>query len=380
MMNRFAILALVSGVCGLLGGCPAKNPTPLATDATSHKAGETERSTSRTPSAHVDGKARHEDVCIGVYRIMKQGGRMYAGTVHSVTVDGRRNGEDSTEWGEIQFGIDRTIAGPPREELNIPYFYVDNRAQIGGAPATVVADWGGGSIWPAPPKRGEHLLLLLNSEAESEKHVDDKLYPLAYRWEVGADDPLVQAFALADEFLATKDDITQDNLFRKLCESPYQNLRFFAQDAAFSYIGKLGSNFIYYSGEGYDPRRQSHLALQYLTYAAPRLSPEERLSLTGRFALWFGCAALDDATDDLKAAFESWYSKEMSIRNDMRYPKEALKGLNGILHAHGSARTLGLFKKTGRDGLLERLRDCARSGDPEVEKLAKELLTKLETQ
>ena len=42
-------------------------------------------------------------------------------------------------------------------------------------------------------------------------------------------------------------------------------------------------------------------------------------------------------------------------------------------------QVVDLFKKSGRVGLVQRVKDCARSGDPEVEKLAKELLAKLET-
>jgi hypothetical protein len=159
-------------------------------------------------------------------------------------------------------------------------------------------------------------------------------------------------------------------------------MRTFALHAAFYYLGKnkIGEGYALFGGD-YDPVRQSHLAILYLKHAAPRLSPEERPYVTTTFAGWFiHRRAIAGVTEELKSEFEEWFVKELSARDDMRRPEKALEGLDSIRKENGAAATVGLFKKTGRDGLLERLRDCARSGDPAVEGLSKELMAKLDPQ
>jgi hypothetical protein len=78
------------------------------------------------------------------------------------------------------------------------------------------------------------------------------------------------------------------------------------------------------------------------------------------------------------AAFEGWYLAELAVRDDMRCPAQALSGLEQIIRGNGVATTVGLFRKTGRAGLLERLRACAGSADPDVRQLARELLDRLD--
>jgi hypothetical protein len=332
-----------------LVGCPSNH----ATDRSSHKPAE-------------------EEVSHGLYRTLREGGSLYAGSVASVIVQGHDTSPPFTEWGEIRFRVDRTLAGPPQEEMTVPFLWWDDRVKGVGS------DWAGKSKWPGRPKVGEQLLLLIGDLEHASRFKDE--FPLKYRWEVGPDDPFVEGFALAAQYLVAKDEATQEDLYRRLCESPFQNMRTFALQAAFSYLGKdkVGEGYTLFGGD-YDPVRQSNLALLYFKHAAPRLSVEERPFVTITFAGWFmHRRALAGVRDELKDEFEDWYVKELSARDNMRRPEKALEGLGAIQKENGIAATIALFKKTGRDGLMERLEDCARSGDPAVEGLSKELLTKLD--
>jgi len=221
--------------------------------------------------------------------------------------------------------------------------------------------------------------LLLADETLAARVYNKRVAPVFFRWAAQPDGPLADGFALAARFLAATDEANRDELFRQLCESPLRNMRRFACSASFTYVGWWkGASQVIPFGRGYDPLVQSHLALLYLKHAAPRLNREERIDVTVEFAWWLQMVDLEELPDELKEAFEAWHLKELSVRDDMRQPKAVLEALQRMQKARGAATTLGLFKKSGRADLLGRVQECARSGDPEVEKLARELLTRLD--
>lgn len=303
----------------------------------------------------------------------------------SVTVRGSGSVDfDAYEYGDVEFRVSRVLAGPPLREVALPYFYwLEPDPAQPDPPPGVGSDWAGEwSPWPARPKVGERLLLLLPEEHMAVRPQGKSLLDaVRYRWEVGGDDdPLVDGFAVAGKFLAARDEATRDGLYKQLCESPLRNMRTFARDAAFAYLGwEKGDRGYDYFGKGYDPERQCRLALLFLKHAGPRLGADERMEVTHAFAFWFREALKKGGiTDDVTTAFEDWYLTEFAVRDDLRRPAKALEELDEVAQALGTAATVALFKKSGRDGLLERVRECSRSPDPAVERHAKALLAKLE--
>jgi hypothetical protein len=150
MTTRCAALLGVSGLCIALASCSGKN----ATD----RAGQ---------------KPADEEVSHGLYRTLKEGGSLYAGTVVSVTVARHDPHPPFTESGEILFHVDRTLAGPQLEERTVPFLLWDDREEGVGS------DWAGQSPWPARPTVGEHLLLLIGDEDRARKVLGE--FPLRHR-------------------------------------------------------------------------------------------------------------------------------------------------------------------------------------------------------
>ncbi|HEX5272696.1 MAG TPA: hypothetical protein VFW33_19500 [Gemmataceae bacterium] len=315
------------------------------------------------------------------YEDLKCGGSMCAGTVVSVTVEGNSEGSaDPAEWGTLSFRVARTLVGPAQRDMTVRYFYWLNDARRAqGIPVPEMATDIGGcySPWPARPKPGERLLLLLADERMARKLYSKVYGNVYYRWAVSPEDPLVDGFALAGRYLAAEGYASADELFVQLCESRFKNMRSFARSAAFAYVGwSPGDTMSYPFHKGYNAARQSRLALLYLKHAAPRLTPEERIHVSWSFSSWFGLN-LEGVTHELVKAFDEWFMEELAVRDDMPRRKATLESLENLAEKIGMTKVVSLFTKSGRDGLRDALRDCAHCGDPAVEKLGKGLLAKL---
>lgn len=301
-----------------------------------------------------------EDVSRWVYTVLTNGGSLSAGTVASVNITDVKPGDGwrpYEEWGTLRFRVQRSVAGPARNELEIPYWY---EAEEAGRIGPAVADWSAGSLWIFAPGPGQRLLLLLYGPRDAKEGMSRFGTPVAHIWKVARADPLVEAFADAGHYLAARDDETRTALFRRMCRSEFRNLRYFALDAAFYYLG-LKDRYGY--GDGYDPVRQSNLALDYLKLAVPLAADEdERAEVTFAFRWWFQHTRPRDLTPALRAACEEWYVTELaSIDRPVRC-KQALDRLKDLLDKGEMATVLALFPTAGRAGLVKCLENVAASG------------------
>ncbi|MBI1916476.1 MAG: hypothetical protein HYS12_17340 [Planctomycetes bacterium] len=325
---------------------------------------------------------RGEDV-YGGYHTLAARGPMYAGTVLSVTVrrSGPRGGPDGPpeEWGVFQFRVDRTVVGPDVRELTLGYWWLDDSQLL------LSENWlCNDGPWREPPRAGQHLLLLL-VEKERVKEWTRRLGgPVCHVWRgVRADHTLVQGFADAVKFLATKDTKTQDQLFHTFCQSPFASHRQFAFDVAFHAINYQDDHTVF--GGTYNSRRQAQLVLRYLRFAVPKLTEDkERYTFTSQLSFWLrGPRALamadpvSEITGSLRASFEDWYLTELAAVDRPVRCIPALSGLEELIESLGTAETFTLFKKRGRAGLEERLRACARAQHSEIQEKSRKLLEKL---
>jgi hypothetical protein len=327
---------------------------------------------------------RGEDVDpYGAYRTLVLGGPLYAGTVQSVTVKHSVQGPNVApqESGVLQFRVERTVVGPKVKELSLGYWWMDD-----SNPEFLLGSWTfNDGPWRERPRAGQHLLLLL---AGTKFDADDWTRrfgsPVWHVWRgVGADHPFVQGFADAVRFLAAKDTKTQEQLFAKLCQSPFPSHRLFAFRAAFFAIDPDKERTVL--GRKEEPRRQAQRILHYLRVAVPRMTEEkERWAFTSGLGVWVeGRRTLPNAHQvpevmgPVQAAFEDWYLTELGAIDRPVRCSTALSGLNGLIKELGTAEALTFFKKRGRAALEQQLRACARARDEDVQELSREILDKL---
>jgi hypothetical protein len=322
----------------------------------------------QAPPANQLPKEQPEELCWWLYDVITAGGSLYAGTVTSVAVTEVNpryyEGRFYSEAGTLRLRVDRTLIGPPQQELVLPFRWMQERED---QPGVLHADWVTiDTTWPAQPQLGERLLLLLRNPKLVSKTFDwPSDGPVAYRWQLAADYPMVTAFADVADYLAAKDGPARDALYRKLCQSNFRNLRYFALETAFR-------------GDHKDSARQSQVILEYLKHAVPKFTDDaEWTSVT----FWFGYSLIygaDWCTPELLDAFEGWYLTELAALKRPLRCRQALKDLSYLVHRHGAAKTLALFRQSGRAGLVERLEAVARSDQSDLAEQGRELLAKFD--
>lgn len=319
-----------------------------------------------------------EDDVAGGYRSLAGGGRMYAGTVLSVTVKesepGQKGRSPFDERGFFRFRVDKVVVGPAVREFTLPYWWMSEDYDAYPELYLLGSDWVcNDGPWRQPPRAGARLLLLLDSK-ERASQWRPSVGPVEHVWwGVGADHRLVRGFQDAGEFLATKDVKRQDRLFQNLCGSPFPSHRAFAQDAAFY----PAERSVY--GDKPDTERQSQLVLQYLRYAVPLIRGQmERAYFVWNFTGWlrFQDGWPQGIPEPAVAVFAEFCWEELGVRDaisegaplDHFHCKGALDGLEVLLRKRGVVETLALLKKHSRAALEERIRACAKAAEGEIEK------------
>ncbi len=313
----------------------------------------------KTPRPRAAARIEVEDSYWGLYFRLASGGSLFAGTVTSVDITKVRQGAADRPYaqgGTLRFRVQRTLAGPARAELEIPYYY---EAEHAGRIGPNLADWGGGAVWTFAPQPGQRLLLLLCGPREAEDGISRFGTPVGHIWRAAHDDPLAEAFADSGRYLAAADDESQKGVFRRMCQSKVRSVRLFALDAAFCYVNPKSRGAY---GDGYDPIRQSSLALDYLRFAAPRGDDEEKGNVSSAFSGWFRHDRSRDLSPALRAAFEQWYLAELGSLGKPLRCEQALDGLKGLLDQGGAAKLVSLFPRSGHAGLVKALERIARSG------------------
>ncbi len=310
---------------------------------------------------------------------------MYAGTVTAVNL--KRADWSSwpdgwyTEEGTIEFRVERTLVGKPVDAITVRFWWGEEKDQ----PANV-ADWIGPiGVWPARPRKGEKLTLLLCGPKQLKGWVDESWphWPVSQRWEIAADDPRVIAFEDIGKFLSTESAEEKKRHFKHLCQSKYRNIRQFASGYA------LDNTYIRwpYPEKPYDPKRHSKDVVEYLGNSKGVLADDEEIaSVTWQLGQWLVCGGWGKqatherpaATNEARTAFAEWYLKELAC---VEKPARCKRALEALLHAPNIAweprEKLVLFPGAARAQLLERLHILAASGHPDLSALAQKLLKEL---
>jgi hypothetical protein len=344
------------------------------------------------PTASILKEETRDEVCGTTFGALAQGGRLYVGTIESVTVTDREAAGFAvdSEGGKFTVRVQQAVRGPAVKELHLSYDFLDHDPNQPNA--GVFGDWGRGA-WTRRPCVGEQLLLLLTlnpyhrAEQNWEKHSI-----VTHVWVgVNPDHSLVKDFEVAVRYLDSHDKDERRTCFRQLRRSTWPSIRDFALDAAFDGAYRYGF-LSKHKAEDEDWSPESRLMLEYIKTTGPLLTDWERLNLTRtlRFALCFGYDHIKDspfavwvshqanwAAAEWLAAFEDWYLTELGI--DAMRPKperseQALIELRALVHHCGVAGAIAFFRKRGLAGLEERLKVCVRSPDPYLSTNAKQMM------
>jgi hypothetical protein len=316
------------------------------------------------------------------YEILSGGGGLYVGTVTKVADKEVKYIPSSGlpqlyRSGTIRFRVERTLLSERVPELVAPY-----TCQCADRPCEALgADWVC-FVWDNyPPKVGLHLMLQVLSKTDGAKEVHNPEVESAVAgiWSIGRADPYVDACAEACRYLSSDDDGERARLFARLCQSDFESIRLFAQDAAFEPTNPPLAKSIR-SRKLANNMTRARLIVSFLKLAGPKLSSAdewERTSVTDRLGPMLAYAFVTTrAPAGLREAFESWYLAELATPTDSVRCRRAVFGLCGLVQERGAAGTLELFERPPTL-LLERLQDCTASPDPLVSEESKELLKRL---
>jgi hypothetical protein len=318
-----------------------------------------------------------DDRIVGVlYETLVTGGSMYVGKVISVSIEERKPADPSRpaleERGSLRFRIDEAIIGEPLEELELPYWWLDDHSVVLGP------DWICNGPWKNLPKPGQHLLLLLPNQGMREELRRQTLTTVSHVWfGVRPGHSLVKEFSRVATFLNIPAGDEQDALFRQLCRSEWRSVRWFAQDAAFgSALASLGGVTI----EQPEPQVSVRRIISYLEAARARgIASEDRSLITRSFSS-SRLAHSPDPPRAFRTAFEDWYVEELRALAEPLRCKAALEGLEKLVDIRENRDfgvLLKLFSRTGPRGLEVLLRRCAEADDESIAKRATALLEKL---
>lgn len=363
--RRVIVLLALTGLGLSQVSCGASKQEPVADEMKEFVAGEMQQE-----------ELKVEEVWrpIGyIYHHLVTGGSIYVGTVLSVTVKRSNPGEifcPPGEDGTFRFRVNKTVIGPSHKELTLGYWWMDDSKYMGAS-----SDWVCNSgPWKKRPRPADRLMLLLTGNKRDAEQMNGKDGGPVWRvWrDADPNHPLVKDLEEVGKYMAEKDEKKRDELFTKICQSEW--VRGFAFDNAFFWMSPEDRT-VY--GENYNSSRQSHLALQYLKYAAPKITDEtEKSYLSLGLSMWLVDTRdkYDELPDDLAAHIEDWYLAELAAVDSVPRCNRALEGLKRWFKLLGIPRTLKIFKKRGLIVLEARLNACERSKEASIQKNSKELL------
>ena len=306
-----------------------------------------------------------------LYRDLAQGDCLYIGTVAEVLP---HPGQRYTEWGtqyveeqgELKFKVERTLYGESVPELRTHYVY----SRADDVPAS---DWGG-HVWDDhPPKRGQPLVVLAYGKKSQERFAETVKREgiVAYIWPALKESSFIEELAEGCGFLTATEVKDRIRLVKSLGRSKNPTIRWLVQDGVFGVDER---------GVPQPPDAPPELVLEYLrASAAPMPDYFPRESITESLVHWFSDKGhARSATEELREAFEDWYLGELdALGQDRNRDYISLGGLCELCRKLGVTQATDLFKRTGREGLIQRVTDYLNSPKPESQEQAAKLLALL---
>jgi hypothetical protein len=327
-------------------------------------------------------------------QLLEPDARVYAGTVGSISVTAKGEGESKWESGTFQFLVEKRFFGQPRDSISLPYDVLFGSDGKPPHPNESEPGW--------KPPAGKRFLLIIYTDSSVVAEVEQQAVspkPTFCGWGLPANDLFYREIPEAISYIEAADDAGRIAAYKRICSCSSMNLKWFAGDAIFETVTAV-------KHRANDPWNRAGRAARcvlmedFIRSVAPSLigtdfdSPHVKVAGRHLMAGDWGSVSqmlawcLADETgpnlpDELRRAAAGWYWDRLAPGEgpitgpNLGQRIGAVDGLFYLEKRNGPAWILALFKDRGRDEFLKRFEAACAKFPPKDAEAAKALLVRL---